>query len=370
MAEKQAKGKDINVTETGNPPCLLHYGILANISDEKYSNLKKLVHLGADREQHDEHGRTPLHFAVLLGDTKAVDVLLEAGCDTTAKCHGNNLIHLATISGDPDMFYKIRELGFDTVELTDHGFTSVHLAACYNQHRIIPLLKSCGLDVNKRSEILAGTNPFRQAIILMPVGEPCFQSYTLQNLKGIACTMIVKCKINRTFGGSSNTTQDKFVHGLNKYEHSVATESNPSGNPPLVLAATLGSVQSVKALINNGANPLFVDSNGDSLLDTASIIGHLELVKYLFHCHNSLATSIKHSSIISAVMIGAADVVEFLVTQCSKDFAISIPGSQIFSSMSLVDFAALLNQPDILRFARTVECKSGINSPEKANNFW
>ena len=90
-------------------------------------------------------------------------------------------------------------------------------------------------------------------------------------------------------------------------------------------------------------------------------------MKYLIQCHNPLATSIKHSSILSAVMIGAVDVVEFLVTQCSKDFRISTPNSQIFPSMSLVDFAALLNQPEILQFARTIECKSGTSRPREAN---
>ena len=259
MTGKQAEGKDINETESGNPRCLLHYGILAKISDEKrYSNLKKLVDLGADREQCDEHGRTPLHLAVLLGDTKAVDVLLEAGCDTTAKCHGNNLMHLATISGDPDMFQKVRKLGFDPQKLTEYGFTSVHLAACYNQHQMVPLLKSCGLDVNKRSEILVDLNPFRQAI--MPVGGPCFQSYTLQISKGITRT-IVKSIINRAISGNSNVTQDRFLHGMKKSKHSVPTESNSSGNPPLAVATRLGFVQSVKALVNNGANPLCVDSN-------------------------------------------------------------------------------------------------------------
>ena len=362
IEKAQSEKKDINVTSNNTPRCLLHYGVLAEVPEEdRYRNLKKLVDLGADREQRDEHGRTPLHLAVLLGDTKAVDVLLEAGCDTTAKCHGNNLMHLATISGDPDMFHKVRELGFDPRELTEYGFTSVHLAACYNQCQMIPLLKSCGVDVNKRSEIVAGTNPFRQAI--MPVGVSYYLPYVLKDLRGNARTYVESFIMNTC--SDLNVFQHVILFSLKVRKSNVA-ENNPIGDPPLVVATNFGFVQCVVALVDNGADPLCVNSKGDSLLRLASIVGHLELVKYLFDQQKSHGVSIQQSTIMSAVMFGAADIVEFLVEMSSAHFAFNFPGSP-FSPMSLVDVAALVNQPKILQFARTIECKSSTSRPREAN---
>ena len=362
IEKARSEKKDINVTSNNTPRYLLHYGVLAEVpEEERYRNLKKLVDLGADREQRDEHGRTPLHLAVLLGDTKAVDVLLETGCDITAKCHGNNLMHLATISGDPDMFHKVREVGFDPQELTEYGFTSVHLAACYNHHQMIPLLKRCGVDVNQRNEIVAGTSPFNRAI--MPVGGPYYLLYALKDLQGRARTLV---EMRITYAFSDLTTfQNEFLHSLIRHNSNVA-ENKPIGDPPLFVATHLGFVQCVVALVNNGADPLCVDSKGESLLHLASIMGHLELVKYLFEQRKSRGISIEESTIMSALILGAANTVEFLVEISSANFVLCIPDSP-FSPMSLVDFAALVNQPEILQFALTTECKSHTNRPREAN---
>ena len=353
IEKARSEKKDINVTFNNTPRCLLHYGVLAEVpKEERYRNLKKLVDLGADREQRDEHGRTPLHLAFLLGDTKAVDVLLEAGCDITANCHGNNLIHLATISGNLDMFHKVQEFGFDPQELTEYGFTTVHLAACYNQHQMIPLLKRYGVDVNQRNEILADvTSPFRQAI--MPVGLSYYLLYASKNLRGKACTFVEFMHTH------SNLFQSEIFH-------TNVAESNLIGNPPLVLATCLGFLQSVKALVNNGANPSCVDSNGLSPLDLACTMDHFEVVKYLSDQQESHDESIGQSSILSAAMFGDVDIVEYLVGMSSADFAISEPDST-FPPITLAHIAALMNRPDILQFALTIECKSSTNRPREAN---
>ena len=330
--------------------------MLAKVPDEKkYHNLKKLVGLRADREQHDKHGRTPLHLAVLLRDTKAVDVLLEAGCDITANCHGNNLIHLATISGNSDMFHKVQEFGFDPQELTEYEFTTVHLAACYNQHQMIPLLKRCGVDVNQRNEILADvTSPFRHAI--MPVGLSYYQLYASKNLQGKPYTLVEFMHTH------SNLFQSEFFH-------TNVAESNLIGNPPLVLATHLGFLQSVKVLVNNGANPLCVASNGLSPLDLACIMDHFEVVKYLSDQQKSHDESIGQSSVLSAAMFGDVDIVEFLVGMSSPDFAIISQPNSTFPPMTLVHIAALMNRPDILQFALTIECKSSTSRPREANHL-
>ena len=350
---EKARGqkKKINVTSNKKPRCLLHYGMLAEVpEEERYRNLKKLVDLGADREQRDEHGRTPLHLAVLLGDTKAVDVLLEAGCDTTAKCHGNNLMQLATISGDPDMFQKVRELGFDPCSPTEYGFTTVHLAALYNQHQLIPLLKRYGVDVNRCSDAETTALHLQQAVMMLD--STTFRSYVLQNLQSQATRTAITCVLDY-YG---DVEAQRLVQKLLKFEDHDAKLH------PLICATMLGFSHTVKALVDFGADTACLYANL-SPLHWSAAIGHLELVKYFFpKCQGE---SSEHMLLLSLPVIsGAADVVKFLVeNNKEKKLVRDTPDSE-FDSPTLVDIAAILNQPEIMMFALELEHKGVL---EKSN---
>ena len=342
---EKARGqkKEINVTSQKKPRCLLHYGMLAEVpEEERYHNLKKLVDLGADHEQRDEHGRTPLHLAVLLGDTKAVDVLLEAGCDTTAECHGNNLMHLATISGDPDMFQKVRELGFDPCSPTEYGFTTVHLAALYNQHQLIPLLKRYGVDVNRCSEAETTALHLQQAMML---DSTLFPSYVLQNLQSKVTRTAITCVLDY-YG---DVEAQRLVQELFKFEDHDAKLH------PLICATMLGFSHTVKALVDLGADTACLYANL-SPLHWSAAIGHLELVKYFFF--KCKGESSEHMLLLSLPVIsGAADVVKFLVDNNKEKKLVGDTPDSEFDSPTLVDIAALFNQPEIMKFALELEHK-------------
>ena len=192
IKKAHAERRDINTTLDNKSRCLLHCGILATVDAEKrYRNLELLLKLGTDLEQRDECGRTPLHLAVLLGDLRAVDVLLKGGCNLTAKCHGNSLLHLATISGNIAMFEKVRALpGFNPRDLTEYGYTTVHLAAQYDQHQMIPLLKKCGVNIDQTSSIDIASGTYLKPV--MPVGIPGYYQYVLQYAKGDASKKMVE----------------------------------------------------------------------------------------------------------------------------------------------------------------------------------
>ena len=353
IEKARSEKKDINVTSNNTPRCLLHYGVFAKVpEEEKYRNLKKLVDLGADREQRDKHGRTPLHFAVLLGDTKAVDVLLEAGCDTTAKCHDNNLMHLATISGDPDMFHKVRELGFDPCSPTEYGFTSMHLAALYNQHQLIPLLKHYGVDVNRCSEAETTALHLHQAVMMLDLGQKLsptlldvtpFQSYVLQNIESQSTRTAITCVIDYYGDVQAQTCAQELLQ----------FEDRDAKLHPLICATMLGFSQTVKVLVDLGADTNCLYANLTPLYWSAAI-GHLELVKYFFFKCKSESSS--NSNLLwLPVISGAADVVEFLV----ENIMILVhdnPDSE-FDSANLVDVAAIMNRPEILKFALEMEHK-------------
>ena len=367
LEKTHGEGKEINFASEAKPRCLLHYGLLAEIPyRKKYRNLKKLVDFGADCEQRDEHGRTPLHLAVLLGNTKAVDVLCKAGCDTTAKCHGNNLMHLAIISGDLDMFHKVRDIGFDPRELTEYGFTSMHLAACYNQHQMVPLLKRYGVDVNRRSELgQLEKSPLKESIL--PIGFDSFKHYVLQNVNRKLSRTAIESQID-FLHKSDEETQQFVINLLFSYRTNVV------GVHPLILATLFGFVPVAKALVNNGADANCLTSFGKTPSSLAAFNGQMELVKYYFQKLNSLddalAISTLRKSIVSSTTVGAVDVVRYILRNTGNVFKLlSFPKSD--SELSLIDVAAITNQPEILQFVLEMDREGFIENSKfsKQPNF-
>jgi len=73
-----------------------------------------LLEAGADPDEQDEYGRTPLHFAARNGHDKVVVLLLKAGADTNVK--------------DKD------------------GETPLHKAEQYERHKTVALLKKYGAE--------------------------------------------------------------------------------------------------------------------------------------------------------------------------------------------------------------------------------
>jgi ankyrin repeat protein len=359
LKKNKKKGKKINITEDaiGEPCCLLHYGILVNLKDDtRYHNLQKLISLGADLEQRDACDRTPLHFALLMGDMTAVDILFRAGCDVTAKCHGHNVVHLAAMSGNPDVFEMVRAAiaRFDPSELTDYGFAAIHLAAMYNHDQMVATLVKHGADVNQCSEgILAAPQT------ILPVGGNVFQQYILQGLQGVARVVV---EIRAASLLDKNVEMNEFYQIISAFCNNATSSHDEVIIHSLELAIRFGCFRVVKYLVDHG-----VDTGQLPLLG-AAFSGDVEIVKYLFdHCGIPSRDSAEVHPVIMTAASGASNVVEFLV-RCYDGSSIMLksPDSQSeFSCMSLVDIACFMNRPEVLRLAIEMENNGSIYSSKR-----
>ena len=368
IKKAHAEKRDINTTLDNKSRCLLHCGILATVDPEKrYKNLELLLKLGTELEQRDECGRTPLHLAVLLGDIRAVDVLLKGGCNPTARCHGNSLLHLATISGNTVMFEKVCALpacSFNPCDLTEYGFTMVHVAALYDQHQMIPFLKKCGVNIDQTSRIQIGSGSLKG---VMPVGIPGYHQYLLQYVQSDLSKKMVETIIEIFSRSSSVEKLHALADSLTGKEGNSIIEEQP-----IFCAVKFGFLPTVKALVEEGADTSIVStygSSGNSLLQTAVIFGHLKIVKYLFPL--CVWVSGRSHPILLAAMLDAADVVRYLVkAYYSFDLPIEFItyNSKEAHQFSLLDLAVTANRPCIVQLALEMEREGVIVKSQHSKN--
>lgn len=113
-----------------NPLTASGHGVLSKTAAVgRVENMSLLVELGADIEQRDPRGWTPLLNAIWFSRHEMVKRLLAAGASPNAVLdNGAEGIHLAIENADPDMFSLLLERGFDPAAVDNYGSTPLHLA--------------------------------------------------------------------------------------------------------------------------------------------------------------------------------------------------------------------------------------------------
>ncbi|KAM9323765.1 nuclear factor NF-kappa-B p100 subunit [Gastrophryne carolinensis] len=194
--------------------------------------------------------QTPLHLAVITKQYHTVANLLRAGADPTIldRC-GNSVLHLAVQAGDETMLQVLLEFSEskNLLNMPDyHGLYPVHWAVKVKNEKCLEQLVICGADINA-AERKSGRSPLHIAVEMDSLNM------------AITLTKKLGANVNaQTFGG----------------------------NTPLHLAASMGSPVLTKMLINAGANVLVendepvqeaassdsdeVDSGSDVHMDTDS----------------------------------------------------------------------------------------------------
>ncbi|XP_076235051.1 uncharacterized protein LOC143179622 [Calliopsis andreniformis] len=200
----------------------------------------------------DAEGHTPLHLAVIAGDTQLVAVLLANGADVNAKdLEGHSVLHWATVCGEAECVRLVLAAGARPSTPDLRGGSPLHYAAqCCGAAataelavpkkvglKVLQTLLEFGADVNAKDE--DGRQPILWA--------------------ASAGSVEAVLALSRAGGSAAAGAADK------------------DGLTALHCAASRGHARCVEALVNLcGAHPDHVDDNGCSALHYAATLGHAD----------------------------------------------------------------------------------------------
>lgn len=196
--------------------------------------LKKFAKKGADFNQANEKGETPLHLATQAGAFSAVEALHRGGAN------------LDTQDG--------------------LGKTALFHAAELNHFNVLKYLLRNGANVD-------------------PVDQENYRALTIATEKGHkqvveALSIYSKQYLDDALFLAALRGHDEIIDSLTNYGASVY-ERLDDGRTPLMMAAQNGHKETVRVLLENGANRFATDLEGKTASQYSSEAGFLEIAEYL-----------------------------------------------------------------------------------------
>jgi ankyrin repeat protein len=223
-------------------------------------------------------GETPLMTAVDTGDVDTVSVLLEHGADVNVKetKGGQTALMWAVANRSPELVMRLVDHGADVRARSNGGFTSILFAAQQGDVESGRTLLNGGADVDESSTrdrmtalmvaAASGNNKF--SILLLEKGanpnlidESGFTAlhYAASDKNGAD---LVRALLDHRAHPNARTTRDT--------RKNTTSGVSVKGATPLFLAASLGNVETVRALVAGGADPFITTDAGTAPLHVAT----------------------------------------------------------------------------------------------------
>jgi ankyrin repeat protein len=240
----------------------------------------------------DDIGMTPLHYAALYSNSKAVmDKLLEINWNylnnkdfgIATYDNGFNVVHMAAQNGQHEIIQTLLDyitthvMNYLIEQLTNrYNNTPLHIAAGINTNpRVVEALLRCGADLNRINE--AGYTPL--AVAAQDNSEP----EVIETLVRFGADINHKNQHNQTplilaILGNPNDSICKKLLSYNGVDIDALTDQ---GQSALLLAADLNKVDCVKMLLDHGANPNMMNKDGITPLNIAVGMNNYDIVKLL-----------------------------------------------------------------------------------------
>jgi ankyrin repeat protein len=135
----------------------------ANEGDVRREWIELLLANGADPDERDDKGNTPLHGAILVGDEKLARLFVAQGTDVNARNQGNiTALHYAANDGRMKLASLLLAKGADVNARDNDGDTPMHCAVRRGHAQVVEVLVAGGADIGIRNS--RGYTPLEEAI--------------------------------------------------------------------------------------------------------------------------------------------------------------------------------------------------------------
>ncbi|KAL2717814.1 ankycorbin-like isoform X1 [Vespula squamosa] len=266
----------------------------------------------------DAEGHTPLHLAVIAGDTQLVAVLLANGADVNAKdLEGHSVLHWATgrdlVCGEAECVRLILAAGARPSTPDLRGGSPLHYAAqCCGAAataelavpkkvglKVLQTLIEFGADVNAKDE------DGRQAILWAASAGSVEAVLALARAGGAAAAGASDKDGLTALHCAASRGHARCVEALINFCGSQPDHVDDNGCSALHYAATLGHADATSLILKLGADPNRQDRKGRTPALCAAAKGQLETLKILaqhggsLHARTVRGTGVAHEAAAS-----------------------------------------------------------------------
>jgi ankyrin repeat protein len=234
--------------------------------------LTNLQRRGADVNSQNAGGQTALMRAAQLGNPEAVQILLGHGArvEFGANLGGDTALHYACQQFNLEPVRELLKAGADPNALDTHGWTPLKRAAEGNQLEIVQALLAAEAD--PLIEDKQGLTPL---LVAARQASPALLGAMLDKLGKRAASQSGGALVMAAWYGRLETVKSLLDRGADP------NYVNVSGATPLIASAQDPSGAVAALLLSRGANPAFRSKEGKTAWDYASAANQLAVLRAL-----------------------------------------------------------------------------------------
>ncbi|MEI0486788.1 ankyrin repeat domain-containing protein [Brachyspira intermedia] len=270
-----------------------------------YDIAKALIDNGALVNLRADDGFNALMEAVRTDNIEMAKLLIEHDSDINIKNKdGKNMIMIACEKGNEEMFNLLIENNADINEKSSWGASALIYASEKGNINIMQYLIDNGIDVNGKADdngdtpllwAVTGENPYEASKLLIENGA----DVNATNNSGVAPATILAGsvpKVVKLLKDNGADLDTKFA----------------DDDPPIAIAASVGNLEIVKALVENGADVNYYPNDMNyTAIYHAIDQGCYEVAEYLFKNGVDLNIELKPSDVYGGAIKERYNVLEY-----------------------------------------------------------
>jgi ankyrin repeat protein len=289
--------------------------------------VQHLISLGADvNKKSHRRGISPLFMASFSAPVEIARYLLEKGADVHEKNHdGLSLLHTATLNENPDMINLLIHHTIPINGQTNRGNTALHLAIENDKAQAAQRLIDLGIDTEikngaQKTALDCALDMESDAMANLLLGACDQKKLPAQPQKS-------RPKLDKKTGVKksphpNNPLFDAILQGDRKKIDALIEQGldiknckNPLFPTPLHCVICSDYPELVRYFVEKGCDINYVDENGATLLHLAACMGHISMLNALVISGANIdqQNTFHNSALFEALHTGALEAAEFLM---------------------------------------------------------